>query len=167
MSSARRNWRWPSSTKRSRPPGAAARPVVIAGAELDAVQAEKLAALKGKAAMLTLLPAANSAEAAVLGLKNGLSGKQPGVAYVMAGEASLTAEEIAALRQADCLVVQAGVHSALTAAADVVLPAPLWFEREGSFTSLEGKKLAVKPAAAPPAGIPGEKEILERLATTL
>lgn len=145
----------------------AAHPVVIAGAELGVEEAWRVAALKGKAKILVLMPAANSVDADALGLKRRLTGEGAAVAFVMAGDAELPLEQVARLRQADFLAVQAARQSELTAAADVVLPAPLWFEREGTFTNLEGRTVTVRRAAAPPEGVPSEIEVLKALEAKL
>ena len=50
------------------------------------------------------------------------------------------------LEQIDCVVVQAAHMSRLTEAADVVLPALAWYEKSGTTTNLEGRRLPLKPA---------------------
>jgi NADH-quinone oxidoreductase subunit G len=62
------------------------------------------------------------------------------------GDGTLTAE---ALRAAGFVVVHELFHTATTEAADVVLPACSWAEREGSFTSGERRVQRLYPAVTP------------------
>ncbi|HZP27832.1 MAG TPA: nitrate reductase [Acidimicrobiia bacterium] len=56
----------------------------------------------------------------------------------------------AALRALDLLVVQDGFETPTTALADVVLPAAIWGEKEGTFTNSERRVSRVRAAVAPP-----------------
>jgi len=55
-----------------------------------------------------------------------------------------------ALRSLDLLVVQDGFETPTTALADVVLPAAIWGEKEGTFTNSERRVSRVRAAVAPP-----------------
>jgi assimilatory nitrate reductase catalytic subunit len=55
-----------------------------------------------------------------------------------------------ALRQLDLLVVQDGFETPTTALADVVLPAAIWGEKDGTFTNSERRVSRVRAAVAPP-----------------
>lgn len=142
-------------------------PVVIYGSELDKVAARTLAALTGKARFIPLFPASNGYYARELGLANGVRGKGVKVLYLLLKDRDLAEDVVKEARRAAFLVVHAAYKSAATDVADVVLPAPLWYEQEGSFTALDGRKAAVKPAVAAPEGILAETEVLARLAGRL
>jgi assimilatory nitrate reductase catalytic subunit len=55
-----------------------------------------------------------------------------------------------ALRQLDLLVVQDGFENPTTACADVVLPAAIWGEKDGTFTNSERRASRVRAAVPPP-----------------
>jgi predicted molibdopterin-dependent oxidoreductase YjgC len=55
-----------------------------------------------------------------------------------------------ALRRLDLLVVQDGFETPTTALADVVLPAAVWGEKEGTFTNSERRVSRVRAAVDPP-----------------
>ena len=55
-----------------------------------------------------------------------------------------------ALRRLELLVVQDGFETPTTALADVVLPAAIWGEKEGTFTNSERRVSRVRAAVAPP-----------------
>jgi assimilatory nitrate reductase catalytic subunit len=55
-----------------------------------------------------------------------------------------------ALSRLDLLVVQDGFETPTTAVADVVLPAAIWGEKEGTYTNSERRVSRVRAAVAPP-----------------
>ena len=59
------------------------------------------------------------------------------------------------------------IHSPITEVADVVFPALLWYEHEGSLYNLEGKKVAVRKAVPLPEGLIPENEVLTQLAARM
>jgi predicted molibdopterin-dependent oxidoreductase YjgC len=67
------------------------------------------------------------------------------------------------VQEADFVVAHSTYHGTLTALADVVLPAPVWSEQEGTFSTLEGRQVAVRKACSMPPGLMAEKEVLARL----
>ena len=71
------------------------------------------------------------------------------------------------IREADFLVVHACYQGLLSTAADVVLPAPLWYEQEGTFSNLEGHQINVARAVAPAEGFVPEREVLRQLGTRM
>ena len=145
----------------------AAAPVIVYGAGIGQTEVRKLVALKGKARFIPLFPAANGYHAKELGLKNTLDAKGVEVAYLALGDAAQSDDIAKSVRAAKFVVAQASYLGAVTEAADVVLPAPLWYEREGSFTNQEGKKVIVAKALPMPDGVLPETEVLARLAARL
>jgi formate dehydrogenase major subunit len=61
-------------------------------------------------------------------------------------------------------VVQASYMSPLADKADVVLPVPLWYERTGHITNLEGKVMPLQAVLPMPDGVRDDAEVLDNLA---
>jgi assimilatory nitrate reductase catalytic subunit len=72
-----------------------------------------------------------------------------------------------ALRRLDLLVVQDGFENPTTALADVVLPAAIWGEKEGTFTNSERRVSRVRAAVAPAGEARPDFDIFLGLAETL
>jgi len=64
-------------------------------------------------------------------------------------------------------VVQAAYHSPLTEQADVVLPTPLWYERTGHVTTLDGVVKPLQAVLPAPADVRDESVVLAQLAALL
>lgn len=86
------------------------------------------------------------------------------VAYYFLGEEPVDG---VALAPADFTIVQAAYGSALAAQADVVLPAPIWVERTGTITTLNGVVKPLRPALPAPAGVRDEVDVLAQLAALI
>jgi anaerobic selenocysteine-containing dehydrogenase len=69
-----------------------------------------------------------------------------------------------ALRRLDLLVVQDGFETPTTALADVVLPAAIWGEKDGTFTNSERRVSRVRAAVAPPGQARSDFDIVLDLA---
>jgi NADH dehydrogenase/NADH:ubiquinone oxidoreductase subunit G len=67
------------------------------------------------------------------------------------------------LPQRQFTVVQAAYRSALTEAADVVLPARIWAEQKGHVVNMEGRTLEVRPLLDAPNSIQSDWETILRL----
>ena len=105
------------------------------------------------------------------GLEAVLSGKaEPEV--VLVGDAAFSViadipEKVAVLRRARFLAVAARTSSALTRAADVVLPAASLAQKEGTFTNVQGRVQKFVRAFLPPAPIRAHWELFLLLAVAL
>ena len=132
-----------------------------------------LAALTGNQAgdklrIISLKPSANSRGGWELGLaaqdikRNGLKGL-----YLLLGDDKENEELLDWLRGIDFLVVQASYQSPATSTADVVLPSPIWAEKEGKYISMDGSVLELKQALQPPEGLHQDQEILIELSKKL
>lgn len=127
------------------------------------IKPEVIAALKplgDKIQYLALDPARNGKGAEAVGLKPQTPVKVD-VAYVMLGEQPV-AESLQP--QAGFKVVQTAYHSTLTEQADVVLPAPIWSERTGHVTTLDGVVKPLKMVLPGPVDVRDESEVLTQLA---
>jgi assimilatory nitrate reductase catalytic subunit len=72
-----------------------------------------------------------------------------------------------ALNRLELLVVQDGFETPTTALADVVLPAAIWGEKEGTFTNSERRVSRVRAAVAPPGVAKSDFDIFLALAERL
>jgi anaerobic selenocysteine-containing dehydrogenase len=72
-----------------------------------------------------------------------------------------------ALGRLDLLVVQDGFETPTTALADVVLPAAIWGEKDGTFTNSERRVSRVRAAVAPPGEARSDFDIVLGLAERL
>ncbi|MBN2623457.1 MAG: nitrate reductase [Acidimicrobiales bacterium] len=72
-----------------------------------------------------------------------------------------------ALGRLDLLVVQDGFETPTTALADVVLPAAIWGEKDGTFTNSERRVSRVRAAVAPPGEARSDFDIVLALAARL
>jgi NADH dehydrogenase/NADH:ubiquinone oxidoreductase subunit G len=61
-------------------------------------------------------------------------------------------------------VVQASYRSSLVEKADIVLPTPIWVERTGHVTNLEGKVLPLRSALEMPGSVRDDADVLAQLA---
>jgi len=118
--------------------------------------------------VISLKHGANSRGAWQLGLaardikRNGLKGL-----YLLLGDEEEVGGLIDRLRGIDFLVVQASYHSPATSMADVVLPSPIWAEREGKYVSMDGRILELRRALEPQEGLLQDQEILIELSKKL
>jgi formate dehydrogenase major subunit len=131
--------------------GKAQRAMIVYGQDLlDAGDPEavtsllKLAAVTGNMAgdrlrVISLKPGSNSRGAWQMGLASrGMDWDRVKGTYLLLGDDRINGGLLEHLTRGDFLAVQASYESAATAAADVVLPSPMWAERAGKFVSLDG-----------------------------
>ncbi|HOV48501.1 MAG TPA: molybdopterin-dependent oxidoreductase [Anaerolineae bacterium] len=126
------------------------------------IKPEVIAALKplgDKVHFLALDPARNGKGAEAAGLRP-LTPAKADVAYVLLGEQA--PEETLQLK-AGFKVVQAAYVSPLTEQADVVLPTPVWSERQGHVTTFDGAVKPLQVVLPAPAGVRDETEVFEQL----
>jgi anaerobic selenocysteine-containing dehydrogenase len=69
-----------------------------------------------------------------------------------------------ALSRLTMLVVQDGFETPTTALADIVLPAAIWGEKEGTYTNTERRVSRVRAAVAPPGEAMSDFDIFQRIA---
>jgi predicted molibdopterin-dependent oxidoreductase YjgC len=123
-------------------------PVVMYGPNLSIAVYAALRGLARKARFLPLIEGANSAGAARLGLT--ARAVQGDALFVLAGDELPNGK---ALPKAEFTVIQSAYRTAWTDLADVVLPARLWTEKQGSIVNLEGRELPVVPLTEAPRDI--------------
>ncbi len=115
--------------------------------------------------VLPLSPARNGAGAAVAGLEP-LQPNGATTQYFLLGEQS-EAEGLADEVKADFIIAQASHFSPLVEKADVVLPTPIWDERTGHVTNLEGHVLPLRSVLDMPEGVRDDADVLKALAEKL
>jgi len=123
-------------------------PVVMYGPNLSIAVYAALRGLARKARFLPLIEGVNAAGAARLGLT--ARAVQGDALFVLSGDELPNGK---ALPKADFTVIQSAYRTAWTEVADVVLPARLWTEKQGSIVNLEGRELPVVPTAEAPRDI--------------
>lgn len=133
--------------------------VYSVGLKPEAIEA--LAPLGEAVSFLALDPARNGKGAEAAGLAPQEELGVADVLYVLLGEASADA---ALADSGEFVIVQASYRSGLTDRADVVLPAPIWAEREGHVTNLDGETLALTAVQSMPKNVRHDAAVLSDLA---
>jgi NADH dehydrogenase/NADH:ubiquinone oxidoreductase subunit G len=141
--------------------------VVVVGAGIDRAAARKLGELRGKAKFLPLFPATNGYRAKELGLENAFGADGADVLYLLVGNATLGDEIVGKANNGKFVVAHAAYLGPATDIADIVLPAPVWYERSGTFTNLAGQKAVVSGAVPMSEGMMSEDKVLAELAARL
>jgi formate dehydrogenase major subunit len=139
--------------------------VVVYGTELQPAEMELLRVLADHALFLRLDEAHNGrgAEAAGLAPRNT---EEADSLVLLLGESDDRSGMATRLNGA-FTVALASYRSSLVAQADVVLPTPIWAERSGHFTNVEGKVLPLHPAIPMPDQVRDEVQILADLASMM
>ncbi len=143
---------------------AAELPVILYTAGLSSAVYDALRALPAKARFMPLYRGTNTAAAAKLGLS--ARAVKGNALFLLAGD-DLPAVGDGHLPEAGFTVVQAAYRSAWTDAADVVLPARIWSEKDGHIVNIEGRELPVVALVQPPAGVEADVATLSLLAERL
>jgi NADH-quinone oxidoreductase subunit G len=91
------------------------------------------------------------------------------VLYFLGGDPRLSLEEaeLKILSKLEFLAVQDIKHSPLTQLAQVVLPGASAYEKEGTFTSYQGRVQRIRPVTMPPGSARSDFEILREFAQLL
>lgn len=145
--------------------GEAKKIVLVYSVGLSPQVIEALKPLADKLRFLALDPARNGKGAEAAGLLP-MAPAGAEVLYFLLGEQSED-EALHGQLHGAFKIVQASYYSPLVEAADVVLPTPIWAERTGHFTNLEGCVKLLNAASAAPAGVRDEVAVLARLAELL
>ena len=140
---------------------AAENPVVVYGVGLTEAGIAGLKPLADKAGFLALEPGRNGKGALRAGLTP-VKTAEKDMVYFLIGEQPVDEAWVEQLNGA-FTVVQASYHSPLTERADVVLPAPIWIERTGHVTNLEGKVLPLQPALEMSGNVRDDADVLAQL----
>jgi NADH dehydrogenase/NADH:ubiquinone oxidoreductase subunit G len=121
--------------------------------------------LADKLSYIGLSPARNGKGAENAGLKQ-LKPNGAGAYYFLMGEQAEDSAWSSNLN-GTFTIVQASYMSPLVDKADVVLPSPLWYERTGHITNLEGNVLSLAAALPMPDGVLDDVEVLKKLTDML
>jgi len=120
--------------------------------------------------VISLKPAANSRGAWQMGAAaKDLSLNHVQGLYLLISDEQVDNDEVLGwLRTIDFLVVQASYRSAVTSMADVVLPSPIWAERDGGqYVSMDGHVAKSQKVIEPKKGLLQDQEILRDLSKKL
>lgn len=85
------------------------------------------------------------------------------VAYILLEDAVLDERTRVEARKASFVVMHACYLGEAAEFADVLLPAPLWYEREGMFRNMENRDRPVAAAVPMPDGLKPETRVIEEL----
>jgi len=151
----------------------AKKPFIIYGEELLSGDVSAVSGLATLAAVtgnskriMSLKPAANSRGAWEMGLAEGIMAK-PEALYLLLGDDTPDENLLKQIEGLDYLVVQASYRSLAVEKADVVLPSPIWAERFGSYTTIDGRSVKAQRVLKPGDGIKQDEEILTMIAEKL
>jgi len=100
-------------------------------------------------------------------LAKGIKQDKPKGLYLLLADEPESVELLTRLMGIAFLVVQASYHSPVTAMADVVLPSPIWAEREGKYVTMDGRVLELKQVLQPKDGLLQDQEILMAISQKL
>ena len=120
-----------------------------------------------KLRVISLKPCANSRGAWELGLAKGVKQDKPKGLYLLLADERDSEELLNRLKGIDFLVVQASYHSPVTSMASVVLPSPIWAEREGKYMTMDGRVLESKRVLQLKDGLPRDQEVLIEISQRL
>ncbi|NLB95409.1 MAG: molybdopterin-dependent oxidoreductase [Armatimonadetes bacterium] len=117
--------------------------------------------------VLRLGEKANSRGAAAAGLPaNGVDWRAAKAILCLAGDdPGLSLEALGRMDGQLFLVVHSAYRTPLTERADVVLPAPAWFEKNGTMINAQGQEVHLRAAIEPPPGARDESEVLMALSS--
>jgi formate dehydrogenase major subunit len=114
--------------------------------------------------ILSLKGMSNSYAAHLYQLDKAVDYKKVKAAFIVLGEEEPNKKLLKDLEGVPFVAVQAAYASPLTARADVVFPAPIWAEQDGTYINLEGKVQTSIKVINPPDGVQGYSEVLGALA---
>jgi formate dehydrogenase major subunit len=118
--------------------------------------------------VIALKPAINSQEAWRLGLaKQVVNLRNLKGLYILIADDSLDSDVINSLKNVPFKVVQASYTGPATEIADIVIPSPVWSEKEGTYTTTDSRKVCSNRVLQPAPGILQDKEILVRLTQSM
>lgn len=142
----------------------AKKPVIIygskAGKELELLRRE----LALKAMFFWMPKGVNSRGALAAGICGSFDAISAKFFYILAAEAKDIPEELVEkLKRAEFVVVQTSYIQPWDQVADVIIPSPIWAEKEGSTTNLEGRVLKLTKAINPPIEVIDELDTLLEL----
>ncbi len=142
--------------------------VVLYGSRAQEKTLKALGKLAGKAAFVKLIPGTNARGAYDLGFGSANAGAiQAALVWASDDGAAISAGLLEALKKVDFVAVQAAYPSPLSDIADVILPATIWAEKEGSLTSTTGRVQKMVKVLQACEGIMEDEAILQALAERL
>lgn len=129
-------------------------PVVIYS-KTDKIITDSLVRISGKAKFIWLAPASNYLGAKKIGLNGSFTAKKD--AYIVAPYVEKLPENI------NRAIIQTSYYTPAISSADVVLPASIWLEEEGTYINIEDKEQKLIKVLDPPKGVKENREIINIL----
>lgn len=134
-------------------------PVIIYGTNASSKEIEKLAAHRGNAKLIGLLPGANSKGLIDLGIDGKANLQKAKAVYVLACD-----DELVGKFDQDFVVLQTSYLTPEAKNADVILPSAIWAEKDGTFTNIDGLEQEYTKIIDVPDGVLANEESLQRIA---
>lgn len=143
----------------------AEKPVIIYG-QRGADVAKSLAKEVSKAKLMAFAVGGNAKGIAAAGISDPFTGQKARAYYVLAGEmAVIPPTLLEALQKADFVVVQSCFREPWEDVADVILPSPTTYEKDGTMTNTEGRLCQV--VAGVKTTLPSEVQVIQQLGALL
>lgn len=114
----------------------ASKPVIIYGKGTTEQDIEKLVALSDKAKLVELLPGANAKGLRNLGINGKADINKAKVIYVLACDDDISGKFDRG--SADFVILHTSYMTPDAEKADIILPSPIWAEKEGTLTNIDG-----------------------------
>ena len=114
----------------------ASRPVIIYGKSATEQEIEKLEALSDNAKLIELLPGANAKGLRNLGINGTADINKAKIIYVLACDDDISGKFDRGL--ADFVILHTSYMTPDAEKADIILPSPIWAEKEGTLTNIDG-----------------------------
>jgi len=93
--------------------------------------------------------------------------KRVKAAFVIQGDENIDEVMLDSLKSMDLVVAHCSYHSTMDSVAHVILPVPIWAERKGTYSALDGKMLKQPIILCPPVGVKDNLWIMTELSKRL
>ncbi|MGQ9609349.1 MAG: molybdopterin-dependent oxidoreductase [bacterium] len=114
----------------------ASKPVIIYGKGTDKQEVDKLTSLSDKAKLIELLPGANAKGLRNLGINSRPDINKAKIVYVLACDDDISGKFERG--SADFVILHTSYMTSDAEKADIILPSPIWAEKEGTLTNIDG-----------------------------
>jgi len=135
-------------------------PIVIYGTNANTQEVEELKLHCPNAKMLGLLPGANSKGLLNLGIAGNIQDAK--AVYILACDDDLVDKS-----EYDFVLLQTSYLTPKAEKADVLLPSPIWAEKEGTFTNIDGKVQKVAKIIDAPDEVKANELVINSLSEKL
>jgi len=135
--------------------------VVIYSTNSSKQEIDKISELIDNAKLIGLVAGANSRGLLDIGINGSNDIQNAKALYVLACDDEL--DEKFNRNSADFVVLQTSYLTSKAEEADVLLPSPIWVEKEGNFTNVDGKVQRIKKVVEAPKGVQSDETTIKSL----